>query len=343
MQDFGVILVNLGTPNSYGVKDVGIYLKEFLMDSRVIDMPWITRSLLVKGVIVPKRVKDVAAMYKELWIDEGSPLKVYLEHSKKYLTDKIGSEVHVDIAMRYQEPNLEKALEKCRFLGLKRLLIFPLFPQYASATTGSVIEKAMEIVKKWEVIPEMRYVSSFFDHPKLIEAFCARAQESKLDDYDHVLFSFHGLPQRHVKKADSRGLCLTPGCCEHSSQQNTCYRAQCFATAKLIAKGLQLSSKNYDVCFQSRLGKDPWIEPYTDDVIKKLASSKKRLLVLAPSFVCDCLETTIEIQKDYKKVFIDNGGEELKLVEGLNDNLVWMDALEEIIKDKLDLKTANCL
>lgn len=329
-----ILLVNLGTPKSPATIDVYRYLIEFLTDKRVIDLPWWKRQLLVRGVIVPLRCRQSARSYQKIWTDEGSPLMVYSKRVKALLQEQMGDDYIIEMAMRYQEPSIEGALERLKKESFKRLLILPLFPQYASATTGSVHQKVMDIVSQWEVIPEISFINEFSTHPHFIQAFCQVAENNNLNDYDHILFSFHGLPEQHLIKADQNNHCLkNADCCKKISKKNhTCYSAQCYATANGIANALGIPSTGYTVAFQSRLGKEPWLQPYTSDMLRDLlAKGHKRLLVFSPAFICDCLETIFEIAIEYKEEFIKEGGERLDLVPGLNDHPAWINALNQMI------------
>ena len=337
IQKTGVLLVNLGTPDSPAPRDVYRYLIEFLTDSRVIDTPWLSRQLLVRGAIVPKRYRQSARCYQQIWTPEGSPLKVYGYRLKELLQQRLGDEFAVELAMRYQSPSIESALTKLMDADVGRLIIFPLFPQYASATTGSIHQKVMELISSWQQIPELVMVDHFADHPSLIRAFCATAAPYDLASYDHVLFSFHGLPARQLVKADRNTHCLkSPNCCAQRSTKNyRCYAAQCHATAQGLVKALGLKPGEYSLSFQSRLGKDPWLEPYTSETIASLArQGKKRVLVFCPAFVCDCLETLYEIGMEYAAEFKHAGGECLDLVPGLNDHPQWIESLAEIIQER---------
>lgn len=330
----GVLLVNLGTPLSPKHHDVFRYLTEFLTDERVIDFPWLKRQLLVRGVIVPFRYRQSAEQYRRLWTkEEGSPLLFHSKRVQEKLQQTLGNEYHVALAMRYQYPSIAEALEKLCKEEIDELIILPLFPQYASATTGSVYQKVMKELQNWQAFPKLIFINHFFDHPAMIDAFCARAGQYPLSSYDHVLFSFHGLPESQLRQANNG--CLTSHCCQQLCQKNrSCYKAQCFATARAIIDQLNLKEKHYTICFQSRLGKETWIQPYTTDVLHTLAKQgHKRLLVFSPSFVCDCLETTYEISSEYQREFKQLGGEELQLVEGLNDHPLWIKALQQIISN----------
>jgi ferrochelatase len=237
--------------------------------------------------------------------------------------------------MRYQSPSIQSALDQFKTKGLQEIIVVPLFPQYASATTGSVYEKVMQLVSEWQIIPQISFVNSFLDHPKFIEAFATIGrQHMKVHAYDHYLFTYHGLPERQIRKGDCTNTCLQGDCCAtlHAMNQH-CYRAQCFETTRLLANALGISADNYTVSFQSRLGKDPWIKPYTDDIIKVFAQKGiKSVLAFSPSFVADCLETTIEVGEEYKELFEKNGGKHWQLVESLNNHPVWVEALADIVK-----------
>ena len=330
----GILLVNLGTPDSPATPDVRKYLREFLMDRRVIDIPYWKRFMLVQGIIAPTRAPKSAACYKEIWLDEGSPLMVHGKSVTKKVQEKLGSDYKVVLAMRYQSPSIEKGLKELIEAGVSSIKVVSMFPHYASASLGSVQEKVMEILSKYEVIPELEMTSSFHDMPEMIQAFAERGRQYPIDDYDHVLFSFHGLPERHIQKACNSKSCLQGDCCGSMNDENAmCYRAQSFDTARLIAKELNLSEDRYTICFQSRLGRDPWIKPYTVEEVERLGKAgKKKMLVFCPAFVCDCLETTFEISTEYQEDFEKFGGEKLQLVEGLNDMPQWIDALAKLAK-----------
>jgi ferrochelatase len=306
----GVLLVNLGTPDSPKPSDVRSYLTEFLTDGRVIDIPWIWRQLLVRGMIIPKRYKQSAASYAKIWTQKGSPL------------------------FFYKNPSIQKALSHLMSQNLSHLIILPLFPQYASATTGSVHQKVMEVLKKYPVIPRVTLINNFFNHPLFIEAISQIGSTYEIEAYDHILFSYHGLPQRQIRKSDKNSWCMQKKeCCQTIGVENThCYSAQCFATTQAIASRLKISSEKYSICFQSRLGQEPWLHPYAADTIKDLAKKgKKKVLVFCPSFVCDCLETIYEIGVEYADEFKQAGGQKLDLVRGLNADSTWIEALKHFI------------
>jgi ferrochelatase len=321
----GILLINVGTPDSYKTNDVRKYLKQFLNDPRVIDIPPLARS--------PKSAK----LYKEIWTSEGSPLLFHSIRLKEELQKKIGNSYHVELAMRYGNPSIKSTLEKLKYLNLKKLILIPLYPQYSSSTTGSTIEECFNHLKKWPTFPSINIISSFYQNQSFIKAWQLKAKQYNLNEYDHVLFSYHGVPERHIKKCDSNGnYCLkNKNCCLNINNHNhQCYRASCFETSRQIAAGLNLPENRYSVTFQSRLGKDPWIQPYSDETIKELPKKGvKKLLVFSPAFVADCLETIHEIGIEYNHLFKKNGGEKLTFVESLNSSNFWVEALKEIIEN----------
>jgi len=332
----GVLLVQLGTPDSPKTDDLRRYLTEFLMDSRVMDLPFISRLLLVKGVIVPKRAQRSAAIYKTIWCAKtGSPLLYYSELQRKMLQGELGGDYHVELAMRYQNPSIAEALQKMEGMLLESIRVIPLFPQYASATTGSVIDKVMETMRAWRYFPALSFVSSYCDDEGMAETFAAHGRKYDIDRYDHILFSYHGLPVRHLGKvADPSGKqkCPDSGCGSCRTEKKThCYLSQCYATTRAIVSKLDLPEDRYSVCFQSRLGKTPWIQPYTSDALHDLArKGKKKLLVFSPAFVSDCIETLDEIQVEYAKEFKDMGGERVDMVESLNGDRRWIAVLKRL-------------
>jgi ferrochelatase len=335
MDKKGILLVNLGTPDSPSTSDVRKYLKEFLMDERVIDIHPALRTLLVKGVIVPFRSPKSAKLYQMIWDDKfGSPLMFYSKLQQKLLQQRLGPDYQVELAMRYQNPSIGEALNTLRSSGVSSIRVIALFPQYASASSGSVHQKVMTILSKWPVIPEVSFVNHFYDNELMIEGFADNGLVFEPQSYDHILFSFHGVPQRHLIKS---GCTLNHGngedhCGENLTEKNKfCYAAQCYRTAQLIAHRLGLPKSRYSVSFQSRLGNDPWIQPYTSQTITDLAQAgKKRVLVFCPAFVSDCLETIYEIQIEGQETFSKAGGELLQLVPSLNDSPIWIEALADM-------------
>src|SRR6201996_6516948 len=308
MSKKGVLLVNLGTPDSPSTADVRKYLREFLMDPRVIDINPVSRALLVKGIIVPTRGPKSAKLYQKIWDDKtGSPLLHYSKLQQQLLQERLGDNYMVELAMRYQNPNIESVLDRLKAAMVDSLQVIPMFPQYASASTGSVYEKVMGLVAKWPTSPTISFINSFHDNELMIQTFANNAAKYQPETYDHILFSFHGLPQRQLIKCDHTGnYCLKKdGCCDTLNDVNKfCYSAQSHDTARLIAEELGIPREKYTICFQSRLGNDPWVQPYTSEVIKELAAQgKKRMLVLCPAFVADCLETVYEVSEEYNTEF----------------------------------------
>ncbi|MEQ9302792.1 MAG: ferrochelatase [Marinoscillum sp.] len=331
----GVLLVNLGTPDSTSVPDVRKYLREFLMDKRVIDISAISRWLLVNFIIAPFRAPKSANEYKKLFTERGSPLKFYTEDLLDPLRKLLGDEYVVEYAMRYQNPSIASGLDKLRAANVSSIHVIPLFPQYASASTGSVIDKVMELTKTWQIIPEMRFTSQFLEEEKFLQVIAQNGKRwMQKTDYDHFVFSYHGLPERQIRKGSVGDQCQLGGCCGKFHERNQyCYRAQCFHTTRLLAEKLGIPEEKYTVSFQSRLGKDPWIKPYTDFIIKDLAKEgKKKVLAFSPAFVSDCLETTVEVGEEYLELFQEAGGEQWDLVESLNDDPLWVECLAGIVK-----------
>lgn len=330
----GVLLVNLGTPDTPETGDVRKYLREFLMDKRVIDIPVAQRFVLINGIIAPFRAPKSAKIYKELWDERGSPLLYHSVDLKNLLQQQLGSKYHVALGMRYQSPSIQSALEELRDKFVDRIIVLPLFPQYAAASTGSVHDKVMEIVRDWWIVPDITFISSFCDDPLFIKAFAALGKKYlDKEPYDHVVFSYHGIPERHVLKGSVNNYCKLGSCCNTYHKMNRyCYRAQCFETSRLLAKELNLSEDQYSITFQSRLGRDPWLKPYTDELLKELpAKGKKRVLAYSPAFVADCLETTIEVGSEFKEMFEAAGGEHWQLVESLNTSPLWVDAVKQMV------------
>lgn len=340
MKKTGVLLIQLGTPDSPSTKDVRRYLSEFLNDPRVIDLPWLGRKLLVNGIIVPFRAPKSAKIYKELWnFGNGiSPLISNTNSLRKKLQDRFeGDNVDIHVAMRYQNPSMYDVLEEMRKENYDKIIILPLFPHYASASSGSAIALAMKIIGQWWVIPEVDTINQFWDNEGYIDSIIERAKEFKIDDYDHVLFSYHGLPDRHVDKVyEGNDLCEDQPCETEINEKNKfCYKATCFATTRLIAAKLGINKSDYTVCFQSRLDKK-WLTPFADKVVADQgAKGAKRILAFSPAFVADCLETVIEIGDEYQEIFEKSGGEKIQLVPSSNDHDRFVDGLEELVKQKM--------
>ncbi|MCA9319900.1 MAG: ferrochelatase [Planctomycetes bacterium] len=332
----GVLLVNLGTPDAPERAAVARYLREFLMDPRVIDMPWLGRALLVHGIIAPFRSGKSAEAYRTVFTDQGSPLLVHGEALRRAVEARLDGEPVV-LGMRYGNPSLSQALESLRDCAVRDATVLPLFPQTCDATTGSVRAEVERLRAK--ICPDMtlKFVDGFSDHPAFIEAQADLAREAREGfDADHVLLSYHGLPERQLIKANASGSCLVkPTCCDRITKDNVgCYRAQCFATSRALARALELGADDCTVSFQSRLGRARWIHPYTDVVVRELAAQgRKRILVLSPAFVADCLETLEELGLRLAETFREAGGEELRLVPCVNASPLWVDGVVRLLDE----------
>lgn len=324
----GLLLINVGTPQAPTQAAVRRYLREFLSDPRVIDIHPILRALLLHVVILPLRPRRSAAAYKKIWTEHGSPLLHHGLELARAVQEQLGAGWRVRLGMRYGEPSIHQALAEL-LPEIERLVVLPLYPQEASSSTGSAVEAVFAALSRLEVPPPVSVVERFFDAPGFLDAFVSHgAPVLARERPDHVLFSFHGLPERQIKKADASGRhCLThPDCCAKLVAENRhCYRAQCFATARLLAERLGISEGDFSVCFQSRLGRTPWIAPYTDHVLPELiAQGKRRVVVFCPAFVADCLETLEEIGLRAREDFLRQGGTSLVLVPSLNTAPAWV-------------------
>jgi ferrochelatase len=326
----GVLLVNLGSPDSTSAKDVKRYLGEFLMDERVIDIPYWKRYLLIKGIILNVRPKKSAAAYKKIWWKEGSPLVVISERFTKKIIDKI--DAPVALAMRYGSMSMEKGIKDLTDQGVDELLMIPLYPHYATSSYETVTVKAEQIIAEKHPRLKMDILPPFYKDPDYIKAMSDTISNHLQGfDYDHILFSYHGIPERHILKADpTKNHCKIDGsCCERNSvAHHVCYRHQCFETTKLIVSNLGLREGTYSNSFQSRLLKDPWLKPYTDFELEKFPKEgKKKLAVITPAFVSDCLETLEEIAMEGKENFLEAGGSDYKHIPCMNDNDDWVEVM----------------
>ncbi len=333
----GILVINLGTPDAPTPGAVGRYLSEFLGDGRVIDIPWLPRMLLVNGIISPIRRFRSSREYKKVWTDAGSPLLLYGQELREKLAARFATDdVTVELAMRYQQPSMDSVLERMRQANYDRIVILPLYPQYASASTGSTLEKALSVIAKWYVIPEIIAISQYWDDAGYLQSFVNRAKQFDLTSYDHFMFSYHGLPERQVDKVYEDRMCRNHSCETEINHENKfCYKATCYATTRALAKALNIPESKYTVAFQSRLD-NKWIRPFADDIVKEQADGGcKRMLVFSPAFVADCLETTVEIGREYLEEFREHGGEQLDLVPSLNTGDDWVDALEQLIRRRL--------
>jgi ferrochelatase len=308
------------------------YLNEFLMDPRVIDTPWLARRFIV-GIILINRPKESAHAYEKIWTKQGSPLVVISKNVQAELQKRVS--VPVELAMRYQNPTIESAIRSLAQKGATETLLIPLFPHYAMSSYETAVVRVQEVAAK--LAPEMRIQVQppYYDQPDYISALVASAADFLKAGYDHLLFSFHGIPERHLRKSDLTGNhCLaTESCCTTSSSAHgTCYRAQCFATVRAFVASAGVPAEKYSVSFQSRLGKDPWLKPYTDFELPRLAQAgKKRMLVVCPAFVSDCLETIEEIGIRGKETFLEAGGKEFAQIPCLNEHPQWIAALERMV------------
>jgi protoporphyrin/coproporphyrin ferrochelatase len=341
MKKTAVVLVQLGTPDSPKVSDVRRYLSEFLNDPRVIDVPWILRKILVNLIIVPFRAPKSAKIYKELWDLSGgiSPLMTHTKNFQEKLEQKfVGENVHFFMAMRYQNPSIPSVLKEVQKGNFDQIIFLPLFPQYASASTGSAMEACMNEVRKWWVIPEIKVVNQFYENEGYINTQATLAKEMGVDQYDHILFSYHGLPERQVDKVylEPNDLCEDQPCETQINEQNKfCYKATCYATTRLIAEKLGLTEAQYTVCFQSRLDKK-WLRPFSDEIVEERAKKgDKKLLVFSPAFVADCLETLIEIGDEYQEIFEEHGGEKVQLVPSCNAHPIFVEGMAQEIKSRI--------
>ncbi|MFY9152796.1 MAG: ferrochelatase [Prolixibacteraceae bacterium] len=327
-----VLLVNVGTPDEPTVKAVRRYLFEFLNDRRVIDLPLVAQKLLVNLIIVPFRAPKSTKLYQRLWTEKGSPLLYFSEQVQDKLQEKLTDKADIFMAMRYGNPSMGKALSAIKKGNYDRLVVLPMFPQYASSTNGTAIQAVIDEVRTWNTIPEILAINQFYDHPAFLNAFTERIQSYQPENYDHVIFTYHGLPNRHLEKNHPEESIKTCNC-ETSLPEfgKLCYKATCYQTTRELVKRLGLQKDQYSVSFQSRLSNN-WMTPFTDkNLISRAKQGNKKVLVVAPAFVADCLETTVEIGWEYKELFMENGGEVLQMVESLNDSPVWIEALEEIL------------
>jgi ferrochelatase len=332
----GLLLVNLGTPDAPEPGPVRRYLREFLSDPRVIDVNPVGRWLLLNLFILPFRPAKSAEAYQKIWAKEGSPLLVYSRALTAAVAGRLQGRYEVELAMRYGNPSLPDAVKALRSRGVTEFTVLPLYPQAAASSSSSTLARAYEVLAgAWDVAP-VRAVPAFFDHPGFLDAFATVARPVIAEARaEHVLMSYHGLPERHMRKSDPSGRhCLaSAGCCEVLTDVNrNCYRAQCFATSRGLAERLGLGRDGYTVSFQSRLGRTPWVKPYTDFVLPELAQRGiKRLAVMCPAFVADCLETLEEVGLRARDQFLQSGGESLTLVPSLNAHPAWVDTVVRLV------------
>ena len=331
-----IILMNLGSPDSTEVKDVRRYLKEFLMDERVIDVPYLLRSFLINGIIVPFRAPKSAEAYSTVWTKDGSPLVVLTKQLQQALQLKVTEPVA--IAMRYGNPTPQSAFDQLQQDNpdLEEVLAIPLYPHYAMSSFETAVESAKEVHQKNNYGFALHFLKPFYNEPNYIDALAQNIAPYLLKEHDHILFSYHGIPGRHVRKSDTTGChCLkVENCCEVASPAHAhCYRHQVFTTTRLVMEKLNIPKEKYSIAFQSRLGKG-WLQPFTDKRLEEMPKEGiKKLLILCPAFVSDCLETLEEIDERGKEDFMKAGGERFTMIPCLNTNPAWVDVLANWVKD----------
>lgn len=342
----GILLLNLGSPASTAVSDVRSYLRQFLMDERVLDSPWLIRKFVVECLILPKRPAESAEAYQSIWWDEGSPLIVISRRVEALLKEKIANPVA--LGMRYGEPSTRHALGELLEKGgaeMKEILVIPLYPHYAMSSFETAVVAAQDALRTLGSNVKLTVFPPFYKDPHYINAMVENARPTLGEPFDHVLFSYHGIPERHVKKTDPTGAhCLASSdCCRTPSPaHDNCYRAQTVMTTEAFATEVGLEKGKYSISYQSRLGRDPWLKPYTDYEFERLAKEGvKKLVVLSPAFVSDCLETLEELGIRGKEDFIAAGGEEFRLVPCLNEHPAWIDALADFCGRPVESFTAH--
>jgi ferrochelatase len=336
MNKTGIILMNLGSPKSTKVKDVRRYLNEFLMDERVIDKPYLSRLLLVRGIITPFRSPKSAEAYQCIWQPEGSPLIIISEKLRNAVQEK--TNMPVELSMRYGKPTPDEAYRRllARVPDLKKVVLLPLYPHYAMSSYETAVEHMKASYKKNNYTFELKIIPPFYNHPFYINALAESIKPYLQNDFDQLMFSYHGVPERHIKKSDITNChCLQKeNCCDAASPAHDfCYRHQVFETTTLVMEKLNLPKEKYSLSFQSRLGKG-WLEPFTDKRLEQLPNEGiKKLLVVCPAFVSDCLETLEEIEMRGKELFLHNGGESYTYIPCLNTNANWVETVMELIKE----------
>jgi ferrochelatase len=331
----GIVLMNLGSPASTKVKDVRRYLGEFLMDERVIDMAWLPRALLVKGIIVPFRSPKSAAAYRSIWTDEGSPLMVISKQLQQALQQQV--EEPVVLAMRYGPPSPREAYDELlqKEPGLEEVILVPLYPHYAMSSYETAVIDALKAHREGKYHFKLTIIEPYYDAPEYLHALSESIKPYLQQEYDHILFSYHGVPERHIYKGDITGHhCLkVDNCCEVNSRAHVqCYRHQCLVTTKKVAEQLNIPANKYGFSFQSRLGRDEWLKPYTAMRLEELPKQGiKKLLVACPAFVSDCLETLEEIAVEGKETFLHAGGESFTMIPCMNVHPLWVGALKQFV------------
>ncbi|MEO0452641.1 MAG: ferrochelatase [Verrucomicrobiota bacterium] len=330
-----VLLLNLGSPDSLAVEDVKSYLGEFLMDERVIDVPGPLRTLLVKGIILNTRPRQSAEAYEKVWTDEGSPLIVTSKKQQALLSEKL--DIPVYLAMRYRNPSTPDVIRQMKKDGIEHVFVIPLYPHYSMSSYETAFIHCTEQMKECGFDVPYDILQPYYNDPDYIDCLVERALPFLSQDYDHLLFSFHGIPERHLRKSDPTGShCLScDNCCDMSSPAHaTCYRHQCLETVKAFVKKANIPGDQFSTTFQSRLGRDPWLQPYTDFTLENLPQhGKKKLLVICPAFISDCLETLEEINMSGRESFMEAGGETFDMIPCLNDSPKWIDFMAAKTQD----------
>ena len=328
--------MNLGSPDSTDVKDVRKYLKEFLMDERVIDVPYAVRYILINGIIVPFRAPKSAEAYKSVWTKEGSPLVALTKQLQKALQLKVSQQV--EVAMRYGNPTPQQAFDNLQKNNpdLEEVLAIPLYPHYAMSSFETAVESAKEVHQQNNYPFKLNFLKPFYNEPHYINALAENIRPYLQNEHDHILFSYHGVPGRHIRKSDTTGShCLaTENCCDVASPAHAhCYRHQVFTTTRLVMEKLNIPKDQYSISFQSRLGKG-WLQPFTDIRLLKMPKEGiKKLLILCPAFVSDCLETLEEIDIRGKEEFLKAGGETFTMIPCLNTNAQWVDVIKNWVNE----------
>ena len=340
----GALLINLGSPDSPDPRDVKRYLGEFLMDERVIDLPKPLRTFLVKGIILNTRPKKSAKAYKKIWWEEGSPLIVLSKRLQEAVQKKVS--VPMGLAMRYGSPSIEQGIKSLVDQGVDEVMLIPLYPQFAMATTETILVLAEKI--KNEKYPELEFtvLPPFYNHPDYIRVLSQSIQEDLKDKkWEHLLFSYHGIPERHIRKSDiTKSHCkIDKSCCQTTSEAHQyCYRHQCYETTRQVAEYLELKEGTYSTSFQSRLGVDPWLQPYTDQTVARFAKKGfKNMAIVTPAFVSDCLETLEEIGMEAAEDFEEKGGEELHVIPCINTRTDWVNVMSRWIDQWAKSETAT--
>jgi len=329
-----VLMISLGTPDSPGWFDVASYLRQFLGDGRIINIPSFLRFLLVNLIIVPTRTFSSAKAYKELWTDRGSPLKYHMEDLTEKVRKELSSTHDVFYAMRYKNPSIDARLEEMEKNGYDEVILFPVFPQYSSAANGSFLDYSLKKIANWVVIPSVKTVDQFYDNEDFLEAFSENIKKFNLNEYDKVIFSYHGLPMSQLDEVYEKGRCDDRECEDGVGGDNHhCYRATCYETTKLLVEKINIDPDKTITSFQSRLD-SKWVKPFSDKVLEEFAAEGvKKVLVVSPSFTGDCLETIIEIGDEYKELFTEKGGQTLDYVPSLNSNDNWVKCIVNIVRE----------